>query len=479
LATTAPDPRRWKALALVCAAFFMTVLDVSIVNVALPTIGAKLHFSEGNLQWVVTAYALTFGGFLLLGGRAADYLGRRRVFMVGLVLFTIASLVCGLSNSEGMLIAARAVQGLGAAIISPATLSIITSLFDEGPERNKALGIWGAMGGSGAAVGVLAGGVLTKYLGWEWIFFVNVPVGATALLLAPRLVPESRVGVARRRYDPFGAIAVTAGLMLLVYGISKAPFDGWTSPKIVASLVAAAVLLVAFVVIERTVSDPLVPFRIFRVRTVTGANVVGFLLAAVVFSNFFVLTLYVQQVLGWSALRAGVTFVATAGTVVLVAGLAQMLVTRIGLKPVLTAGLALEAGAMLWYAQVPVHGSYVSDLLPGYLMMGFGLAFSFIPVSIAALAGVEVREAGLASGLINTSQQIGGAIGVAAASTIITSHAKTLLQSGHSPAVAFTSGYQWAFWMLAGVAIAGVIATLTLIRRDDLAEVSAAVPTAG
>jgi len=480
LATNAPDPRRWKALALVCAAFFMTVLDVSIVNVALPTIGVKLHFSEGNLQWVVTAYALTFGGFLLLGGRAADYLGRRRVFMVGLALFTIASLVCGLANSEGMLIGARAVQGLGAAIISPATLSIITSLFDEGPERNKALGIWGAMGGSGAAVGVLAGGVLTKYLGWEWIFFVNVPVGATALLLAPRLVPESRIGVARRRYDPFGAVAVTAGLMLLVYGISKAPFDGWRSTKIIAALVASAALLVAFVVIERTVTDPLVPFRIFRVRTVTGANVVGFLLAAVVFSNFFVLTLYVQQVLGWSALKAGVTFVATAGTVVVVAGLVQMLVTRIGVKPVLTIGLALEAGAMLWYAQIPVHGSYGSDLLPGYLMMGFGLAFSFIPVSIAALAGVEVREAGLASGLINTSQQIGGAIGVAAASTLITSHAKTLLQSGHSPAEAFTSGYRWAFWMLAGVAIAGVVATLTLIRRDDLAEApEAALPTAG
>src|SRR5947208_5680376 len=226
MATNAPDPRRWKALALVCAAFFMTVLDVSIVNVALPTIGVKLHFSEGNLQWVVTAYALTFGGFLLLGGRAADYLGRRRVFMVGVALFTLASLACGLSNSDGMLVGARAVQGLGAAIISPATLSIITSLFVEGPERNKALGIWGAIGGSGAAVGVLAGGVLTKYLGWEWIFFVNVPVGATALLLAPRLVPESRIGAVRRRYAPSGAIAVTAGLMLLVYGISKAPFDG-------------------------------------------------------------------------------------------------------------------------------------------------------------------------------------------------------------------------------------------------------------
>src|SRR4051812_13783246 len=269
----------------------MTVLDVSIVNVALPTIGAKLHFSEGNLQWVVTAYALTFGGFLLLGGRAADYLGRRRVFMVGLVLFTIASLVCGLSNSEGMLIAARAVQGLGAAIISPATLSIITSLFDEGPERNKALGIWGAMGGSGAAVGVLAGGVLTKYLGWEWIFFVNVPVGAIALVLAPRFVRESRSD-RDTSHDIAGAVTVTSGLALLVYAVSKAPEHGWGSTWTITRLAAATVILIAFLVIETRAKDPLMPFRIFRVSTVAGANVAGLLLGAVVFSNFFLLTLY-------------------------------------------------------------------------------------------------------------------------------------------------------------------------------------------
>jgi EmrB/QacA subfamily drug resistance transporter len=479
VAVTTPDPRRWKALALICVAFFMTVLDVSIVNVALPTIGEKLDFSRGNLQWVITAYAITFGGFLLLGGRAADYLGRRRVFMVGLTLFTLASLACGLAESEGMLIAARAVQGLGAAIISPATLSIITTTFDEGAERNKALGIWGAMGGSGAAVGVLAGGVLTKYLGWEWIFFVNVPVGALVLALTPTFVRESRIAVAQRRYDPLGAVTVTTSLVLLVYGISKAPDVGWGSAGTILLLVASALLMATFLVWETRAPQPLMPLSIFRIRTVAGANVVGFLLAAVVFSNFFVLTQYVQQVLGWSALRAGVTFVATAGTVVIVAGAAQALVTRFGPKRILALGMALTTGAMLWYAQVPVDGHYVSDLLPGYLMMGFGLAFSFIPVSIAALAGVKEREAGLASGLLNTTQQIGGAIGVAVASTLMATHTKSLLRDGIGAPEALTSGYRWAFWLLAGVGIAGVLAALTLLRREELAEAPAVAPTAG
>ncbi|HXY86230.1 MAG TPA: MFS transporter [Gaiellaceae bacterium] len=477
-AVEALDPRRWKALALVCAAFFMTVLDISIVNVALPTIGVKLHFSETSLQWVITAYALTFGGFLLLGGRAADYLGRRRVFMVGLVLFTAASLVCGLASSEAMLITSRAVQGLGAAIISPATLSIIMSLFPEGAERNKALGIWGAMGGSGAAVGVLAGGLLTKYLGWEWIFFVNVPVGAAALALTPRLVPESRVEVQQRRYDALGATLVTSGLVLLVYAISRAPIEGWGSTKIIVLLIASAALLLAFLAVERTAKDPILPFRIFRTRTVAGANVVGFLLGAVVFSNFFVLTLYVQGVLGWSALKTGATFIATAGTVVIVAAPTQALVTRYGPKWILATGMALTAGAMIWYAQVPVSGDYVSDLLPGYLMMGVGLAFSFIPVSIAALAGVQVKESGLASGLINTSQQIGGAIGVAVASTIAASHTRSLGLGPHS-LVALTAGYTWAFWALAGIAIAGVIATITLVKQDEMRDVPEPVTQAG
>ena len=475
---TVPDPRRWKALALVCAAIFMTVVDVSIVNVAIPTIGTKLHFSRDALQWVITAYALTFGGFLLLGGRAADLLGRRRVFIAGLALFTLASLWCGLSGSEGMLIAARAVQGFGAAIISPSALSIVSTTFEEGAERNKALGIWGAVGGSGAAVGVLLGGVLTKYLGWEWIFFVNVPVGAIALLLTPRFVRESRMAIAGRRYDPFGAITITAGLVALVYAISKAPYDGWGSWKTIVLLVVSASLLVAFVVVERTVPDPVMPLRIFRVRTVAGANVVGALLGAVVFANFFVLTQYVQTVLLYSALRAGVTFVATAGTAVLAAGLAQGLSTRFGVKPVMAIGMALMAGGMLWYTQIPVHGTFAGDLLVGYLLVGIGLPFGFVPVTIAALAGIEAHEAGLASGMINTTQQIGGAIGVAITATVYLTHFNNSVRAD-GVLLALTDGYRLAFWVCAGFAVAGLVATLTLIRREELAATPEIAPTAG
>jgi EmrB/QacA subfamily drug resistance transporter len=462
------DPLRWKALAVVCAAFFMTVLDVSIVNVALPSIGTALDFSRENLQWVITAYAITFGGFLLLAGRAADILGRRRVFLVGVVVFTIASFLCGLAWSEGVLIGARALQGLGAAIISPAALSIITTTFDEGAERNKALGIWGAIGGSGAAVGVLAGGILTKYLGWEWIFFVNVPVGAAALALAPRFVRESRSG-RETTPDVAGAVAVTSGLALLVYAVSKAPDHGWTSSWTLYRLAVAAILLAAFLVIEARAKNPLMPFRIFRVSTVAGANVAGLLLGAVVFANFFLLTLYVQNVLGWSALKTGLTFVATAGTAVLWAGLAQALVTRIGPKTVMAAGFVGLIAGMVWYTQIPVHASYWSDLLPGYLLVGFALPFSFIPVSIAALAGVESHEAGLASGLINTAQQIGGAVGVAVTSSVSLSHFRHLVaQDG--PARAFTAGSQWAFWVCAGISVVGLVATLALVRTDELAQ---------
>jgi len=462
-------PHRWRILAVVATAFFMTILDIAIVNVALPSIARSLNFSRENLQWVITAYSIAFGGFLLLAGRAADLLGRRRVFVVGVVVFTVASLVCGLAQSEGMLIVARAVQGLGAAIITPAALSIVMTSFEEGAERNKALGIWGALGGSGAAVGVLAGGVLTKYLGWEWIFFVNVPVGALVLVLTPRIVPESRREGAERRYDALGAILVSGGLALLVYTISRAPDVGWLTARTILLLVASGVLLVGFLVNERRVQDPLMPFHIFRVRTVTGANVVGLLLGAVIFANFFLLTLYVQNVLHYSALKTGVTFVATAGTSVLAAGVAQALTTKIGPKPVMAVGLALLTGGMIWYAQIPVHGSYASDLLPGYLMVGVGIAFAFVPVSIAALAGVVEREAGLASGLINTSQQIGGAVGVAVASTVFTTHFKSLTADGKPLADALTGGYAWGFWALAVFAVLAFIAVVTLIRREEMA----------
>ena len=463
----AADPRRWQALALVCVAFFMTVLDVSIVNVALPSIGRSLHFSETGLQWVITAYAITFGGFLLLGGRAGDILGRKRMFLIGVVLFSAASLVCGLSSSAGVLVAARAVQGLGAAVVSPATLSIITTTFEEGAERNKALGIWGAMGGSGAAAGVLFGGILTKYLGWEWIFFVNVPVGALVLALAPSIVRESRAPGEGKSFDVVGASSVTGGLALLVYAISKAPVDGWGSTSTILLLIAAAAVLTFFVVWEGRVTQPIMPLSIFRIRTLAGANVVGALLGASIFADFFLLTLYVQNVLHYSALKTGVTFLATAGTTVLVAALAQWLTTRIGPRIVMTIGLALNTGGLIWYAQIPVHGTYAHDLLGGYLLFGFGLALAFIPVSIAALAGVGPREAGLASGLLNTSQQVGGAIGVAIASTVAISRATHLLKLGDSQAVALTRGYSLAFWVIAGISAAGVVAALALIRDAE------------
>jgi EmrB/QacA subfamily drug resistance transporter len=466
------DPRRWKALAVVCAAFFMTVLDVSIVNVALPSIGRGLHFSADDLQWVITAYAITFGGFLMLGGRAADLFGRRKVFVIGVVVFTVASFFCGLAWSEGVLIASRAVQGLGAAIISPAALAIVMTTFEEGAERNKALGIWGAIGGGGAAVGVLAGGVLTKYLGWEWIFFVNVPVGALALALTPPYVRESR---AERESSPdvLGAVTVTSGLALLVYAVSTAPTHHWGSTTTLLLLAAAAALLGGFLVVEARAKDPLMPFHIFRIRTVAGANISALLLGASLFANFFLLTLYVQDVLHWSALKTGLTFIATAGSAIIWAGVAQGLVTRFGAKPIMTVGFVGMIAGMLWYTQIPVHGSYWSDLLPGYLIVGFAIPFAFIPVSIAALAGVEHHEAGLASGIFNTAQQVGGAIGVAVVSSISLSRFNHLTSvHGRSYfAQAFTSGTQWGFWACVAVSIVGLLAVVVLVRRDELAHV--------
>ena len=463
-----PDPRRWTALGVVCLAFFMTVLDVSIVNVALPSIATDLQFSESGLQWVITAYAITFGGFLLLGGRAADLLGRRRMFVWGVVLFTTASFVCGLATSDTALIAARAVQGLGAALVSPAGLSIVSTTFTEGRERNKALGIWGAVGGSGAAVGVLAGGVLTEYLGWEWIFFVNVPVGIAVLALVRRFVHESRAEDIDRAADPLGAITITGGLALLVYTISKAPQEGWSSGRTIGLGVVAVALLASFVLVESRVRAPLVRLSFFRHQTVSASNVVGFLLGAALFSNFFLLTLFVQQVLGFSALKAGVTFLATAGTAVVVAGGAQALTTRIGAKPVMAAGLALLGAGAVVYTQLPVDASFGSNLLLGYVLVGVGIPMSFIPVSISALAGVEAHEAGLASGLINTSQQIGGAIGVAVASSILVTRVDTLVRSGTAPPDAITDGVHLAFWVVAGVAALAVAAALVFVRSDEL-----------
>jgi EmrB/QacA subfamily drug resistance transporter len=451
---------KWLVLAVVGAAFFMTILDVAIVTVAIPSIQRDLHIAESTVQWTLTAYAITFGGFLLLGGRMADLLGRRLIFVGGLTLFTAASLACGLANSAGFLIGARAVQGVGAAIISPAALSIVTTTFSEGADRNKALGIWGALGGSGAAVGVLLGGILTKYLGWEWIFFVNVPVGALVFALTYPIVPESHADLGHRRFDAAGAVSVTGGLALLVYGISRAPDDGWATGDTLARLAGAFALLVAFVVWELRTEAPLVPFSIFRIRTLTAANIVGLLLGAVIYANFFILTLYVQGVLGWSALQTGLAFLATAGTAVIWAGVAQALVTKVGPRPIMTLGLVILALSVLGYTRLPVDGHYWPDLLPLYLTFSVGMVFGFVPVTIAAFIGVPHHAAGLSSGLMNTTQQIGGALGVAVASTIFVSHAK----AGHFTPSAFTSGYHWAFVALVAFAAAGAAAAFVMLR---------------
>src|SRR5712692_5917141 len=470
------EVRRWRAFALLAVAFFMTVADLAIVNVALPTIGRKLHFSESNLQWVVTAYALTFGGFLLLGGRAADLLGRRRIMMVGLGLFTAASLGAGLANSDGFLIAMRGLQGLGAAVVLPAALSIVMNMFSEGAERNKALGVWGGIGALGATVGLITGGLVTRYVGWQYIFFLNVPIGVAALLLARRIVPESRLFGVRRRFDPLGAVSVTGGLLALVYAISDATQIGWSSARTVALLAASAVLLIAFLLVESRVEEPLLPLRIFRMRTVAAANAVGLLLGGSFFGFVFVGTLYMQQVLGYSALQTGVAWLATSLTSVALAGLSQKLVTRISAGPVMALGMALIGGGALWATQAPVHGHFWSALAGPFFVAGAGTAFAFIPISIAGLAGVSEREAGLASGLLNTSQQLGGAIGVAIASTVAATHFKTLTGPGKTVNAALTGGFQWAFWVCGAIGLLALPTVALLRSKATAAGAERAIP---
>jgi EmrB/QacA subfamily drug resistance transporter len=415
----------------------------------------------------VTAYALTFGGFLLLGGRAADLLGRRRVLMAGLGVFSAASLACALATGDGFLIGARAVQGIGAAVMVPAALSIVMNMFEEGAERNKALGIWGAIAASGATVGLVAGGLLTRYAGWQYIFYLNVPIAVAALSLAPRIVPESRLTTARPRFDALGAVVGTGGIVALVYAISQAPQYGWAAPRTVAVLAAAAALLVAFLVIESRTKDPILPLSIFRVRTLAGANVAGLLVGGSFFAFFFVGTLYMQQVLHYSALQSGVAWLATSITSVALAGLSQSLVTRLGPKVVMAIGMTLIGAGVLWATQVPVHGHYLGNLLGPFAVAGAGTAFAFIPISIAGLAGVQEHRAGLASGLLNTSQQVGGAIGIAIASSIAASHTKALLHTAHTMPSALTGGYQHALWALGAIALLALPAIFALVRRDE------------
>jgi EmrB/QacA subfamily drug resistance transporter len=461
------DRRKWLALALLSAVQFMVVLDIAIVNVALPSIKVDLGFSQENLQWVISAYALVFGGFLLLGGRAADLLGRRRIFLAGLVVFTVSSLLAGLAWSEASLIGARAFQGLGAAVITPAALSILSTTFVEGRERNIALGVWGAVGGFGAAAGVLLGGVLTSALSWEWIFFVNVPVGVAGFLLTPLLLRESR-DASVKRFDVPGGVLVTSGLSSLVYAITQAGQHGWVAGRTLGFFAASLVLLAGFVAWEQRHPEPLMRFGILRTRTVSGANVAGLILGTATFAMFLMLTLYMQQVLGYSPMKTGLAYLAVAGTAILWSAVAAQLVTRIGVKPVLALGMTALTGGLLYFTQVSVGGSYLGDLLPGFLLIGLGLGFSFVPVSIAALAGIEPAEAGLASGLINTSQQIGGALGIAALSTIATSRTDDALASGTALNAALVDGFHGAFIVGVAIAALGIVAALTLIRRDEL-----------
>ena len=473
---------RWLALALLTVTQFMIVLDVAIVNVALPAIQEDLNFNVSDLQWVTSAYALTFGGFLLLGGRSADLLGRRRIFMVGITLFAVASLAAGLATSDTALIAFRAIQGLGAAIVAPAALSILMTTFAEGRDRNLALGIWGAVSGLGGAAGVLMGGVLTDALSWEWVFLVNVPVAVAVLALTPFLLRESRSTALTRNFDVPGAVSVTAGLVLLVYAIVGTTDDGWTSARTLGLFAASAVLLISFLVIERRAKAPLLPLRLFRLPTVTGANVVGMLLGASMFSMFFFLSLYMQQVLGFSAMKTGVAYLAVAITVIVTATVSQGLVTKAGVRNVMIAGSILQVLGLAWFTQVSVDGSYVSDLLPGLILAGAGLGFSFVPVTIAALAGVREGDSGVASGLINTTQQIGGALGVAALVTVATSHTTNLAAAGTAGTEALVEGFQRAFAVGAVMALAGLFVTLFMIRperaQEEAEEMTAATASA-
>jgi EmrB/QacA subfamily drug resistance transporter len=461
------DPRRWWALALLCGAFFMVLLDGTIVLVALPSIQADLGFSDQGLQWVLSAYALTFGGLLLLGGRAADLLGRRRLFMTGVLFFTAASLGCGLAWSPAALIAARVIQGVGAAIMTPTALSIISTTFRDAAERNKALGIWGALGATGATAAWLIGGPLVDGPGWEWIFFSNIPLGVTALALAPLVLRETRAPTARRSYDPTGALTITGALVLLVYALVEAPEAGWGSLQTILLVAGSAALLAAFALIESRHRAPLVPLRILRSRTLVGANAVMLLIGALAFGVPFILTLYAQQVLGYSAVTFGVGSVVLAVGVAVGAIIGQAAVLKLGFRPVAATGMALMGAGSLLFTQVSVSGSYFGDIFFGLLVVGPGIGLAFVTATVAALAGVAEHEAGLASGLSNTATQIGGALGVAIVTTVAVSRSDdySAANDGANRLVVLNEGFQSAFLALVPLAGIGLVLALLLLGR--------------
>jgi EmrB/QacA subfamily drug resistance transporter len=464
----APDPRRWRALALLCGAFFMVILDATIVLVALPSIQADLGFSAQGLQWVLSAYALTFGGLLLLGGRAADLLGRRRLFMTGVLLFTAASLICGLAWSPAALLTARVVQGVGAAIMTPTALSIISTTFPDGPERNKALGIWGALGGIGATAAWLIGGPLVDGPGWRWIFLINIPFGLAALALSPAFLSESRAALTRRSYDPAGALTITGALVLLVYAVVDAPQVGWGDTRTILLFTGSVVLLAAFALIESRHRAPLVPLRFLRSRTLVGANAVMLLFGTLAIAMPFVLTLYAQQVLGYSAVKFGLGSVVLALGVTVGAIVAQGAVLKVGVRPLAATGMALMGAGSLLLTQVSVGGSYFGDIFFGLLVFGPGAGFAFVTATVAALSGVDEHEAGLASGLNNTALQIGAALGVAIATTVAVTSSKDYLaaHAGANQLVVLNQGFQSAFLALVVLAAIGMALALLLLGHS-------------
>ena len=471
--TEGADPRRWKALALLCAAFFMAILDSSIVLVALPSIDAELGFSAGDLQWVMSAYLLTFGGLLLLGGRTADLFGRRRVFLVGTGLFALASLGAGLAGSAGMLVAARAIQGIAAAVMTPTAMSLLMTTFPEGAERNKALGIWTATGAIGGTAGWLVGGPITDGLGWEWIFFINVPVAAGVAALAPRLIRESRAAVTERRLDLAGGFTITAALVALVYAVVQAPEVGWGDPQTLGLFALAGVLTAAFVAVEARSPAPLAPLHVFRSRALVGGNLVLFALGMLAFGVPFVLTQYGQEVLGWTPIVFGLAFVISPALAAVASAVGQRVATGGGPRPVAIVGLILAGVSCLLFSQVSATGSYVGDVLPGLLLLGLGIGSTYVAGSIASLTGVAETEAGLAAGLSNASFQIGAAVGVAIASSVAVAGAH-----GEATAAALTDGHRSAFAVAIIFAVVGVAAAALLLGKRESAVVADAEPVA-
>jgi EmrB/QacA subfamily drug resistance transporter len=466
----------WVILVLVCLAQFMVILDATVVNVALPSIQSDLKMSEANLQWIVNAYTLVFGGFLLLGGRAGDLLGRKRLFLGGVVVFTVASLLDGLAQNQGMLIGARALQGLGAAFISPAALAIVSTTFKEGSDRAKALGVWAAIAIGGSAVGLVLGGALTQAFSWPWIFFINVPVGIATFVAALRLIPESKDESAERSFDVAGAVAVTGGLMSLVYAIVQAQQKGWGSAQTIVTFLVAAVLLVGFVFIELRAKAPLVRLSIFRIRSLSAANVVMFLVASGLFSMFYFNSLYIQRVLGYGPLEAGLAFLPFTAGIMVSAGIASAFATRIGVRVVAGIGMSLTIVGLLLLTRLPVDGSYAADVLPALLLSSLGMGAVFMPLTLVATTGLQDDDQGLASGLFNTSQQVGGALGLAILATISASRTSG---SGGTKTEALVNGFHWAFAGSAVFVFAGLIAMFAMLRARHVAGLSqeaAAVP---